>query len=172
MDTSPQNLQLLAALLSRSSSAAQPQLHALQTIPTTSQVSYANAPSPLEQLLLQSSSSPSLLQSPLALAALVASNAALPRSRSPAALTERQRFVIFVKVLFKYMDRLNNSLSTLLKIEEKHGKNSVRERKSSLKETNLDELCQVDYRCSTDFNYHIICIDAIFRGAQKGVFYL
>lgn len=42
------------------------------------------------------------------------------------------------------LDRLNNSLSTLLKIEEKHGKNGVRERKSSLKETRLDQIGDED----------------------------
>lgn len=100
-------------------SSSQRQLELVASLLADPPYSQPPPPSALERLVLQSAApTPSqalLLESPVVLAALAAAigNAPAPRparrqSQIPQPPNERQHFLLFTKVLFKYLERLNN----------------------------------------------------------------
>lgn len=98
-------------------SSSQSQLELVASLLGNPTYSQPPPPSALERLLLQSTApTPSqslLLESPVALAALAAAVGNPPATRPargpiPRPPNERQHFLVFTKVLFKYLERLNN----------------------------------------------------------------
>lgn len=115
LSSSPQNLQLLASVLADPASAASSNSNYASV--------YTSSPTMLEQLLLNSASPavastpsppPSLYQnSSLSLSPTLLTRPEMKSTSSLSAslqssLSDRQRFVLFVKVLFKYIERLNS----------------------------------------------------------------